>query len=468
MNSNYNNSSTILTVKIPQQIIRKRFGNLCNSENLADIYFILKKDKEQRRIPAHKFVLSLGSEVFKKMFFGSLAIKSDTIGITDVEPAAFMVLLNFLYFNEVQINFKIVTHTLYVAKKYVVPALEKHCVDFLKKNLTTDNVFLLLKQALLYDKPDLKELCLTVIEKNTTEVLEANGSNDIDLKLLILILKQDKLQVFESKLFQYIVWWSEIECARKKLPVTPKNQRSVLGEALTLIRYSFMTIKEFIKGPIQSGLLTEMEIKQFLQDIALNANSMERPRCSNSHLESRLKFYTEMTPITMMQFFSETKPRPKELKSVNNYFNVKQNIFVVGFIVLNIFRHKSNVKLTLEKYEPLEQKFTVSQSNNLIPAPDVLTFMFDKPIMLPTAGSVDRSYAYGLETSFDELAEDDVNPIWKPLKTGEIEQCGQRKKKMNEYFDWGIGYDPNIIYARGSARDLAHVTRNSDDVQDLI
>ena len=37
--------------------------------------------------------------------------------------------------------------TLYTAKKYAVPALEAHCVDFLTKHLRADNAFMLLTQV---------------------------------------------------------------------------------------------------------------------------------------------------------------------------------------------------------------------------------------------------------------------------------------------------------------------------------
>ena len=43
--------------------------------------------------------------------------------------------------------------TLYTAKKYAVPALEKNCVDYLKRHLCADNAFLLLTQARLFDEP---------------------------------------------------------------------------------------------------------------------------------------------------------------------------------------------------------------------------------------------------------------------------------------------------------------------------
>ncbi len=46
-----------------------------------------------------------------------------------------------------QIGPETVMTTLYTAKKYAVPALEKHCVDFLKRNLSPDNAFMLLTQV---------------------------------------------------------------------------------------------------------------------------------------------------------------------------------------------------------------------------------------------------------------------------------------------------------------------------------
>lgn len=55
--------------------------------------------------------------------------------------------LRFLYSDEVQIGPETVMTTLYTAKKYAVPALEAHCVEFLKKNLRADNAFMLLTQV---------------------------------------------------------------------------------------------------------------------------------------------------------------------------------------------------------------------------------------------------------------------------------------------------------------------------------
>lgn len=64
-----------------------------NNEILSDVHFIVGRGESQERIPAHKFVLSVGSAVFDAMFNGTLANKADEIELPDIEPAAFLSLL---------------------------------------------------------------------------------------------------------------------------------------------------------------------------------------------------------------------------------------------------------------------------------------------------------------------------------------------------------------------------------------
>lgn len=64
-----------------------------NNEILSDVHFIVGRDMVQQRIPAHKFVLAVGSAVFDAMFNSTLATQADTVELPDVEPAAFLALL---------------------------------------------------------------------------------------------------------------------------------------------------------------------------------------------------------------------------------------------------------------------------------------------------------------------------------------------------------------------------------------
>ncbi|RXG57756.1 BTB/POZ domain-containing protein 2 [Armadillidium vulgare] len=138
-------------------VVNQIFAFLFNNEILSDVHFRVGRGESSQRIPAHKFVLSVGSAVFDAMFNGKLSSQQEEIELPDVEPQAFLALLRFLYrfsidpnsllfSDEVQIGPETVMTVLYTAKKYAVPALERQCVEYLKCNLSPDNAFMLLTQ----------------------------------------------------------------------------------------------------------------------------------------------------------------------------------------------------------------------------------------------------------------------------------------------------------------------------------
>lgn len=275
-NAQYNWQSTKTTVK-------ERLAYLFNTEIMSDIHFMVGTPPNQQKIPAHKFVLSVGSAVFDAQFNGPMATKDDVIEIPDVEPGAFIALLKFLYSDEVQICSDTVMTTLYTAKKYAVPALEKACVEFLKRNLSSDNAFMLLTQARLFDEPQLAALCLETIDKNTSEALVADGFTDIDNETLCVVLERDTLGIRECKLFAAVCRWGEAECARRNISPTPDNQRLVQGRSLRLIRFPLMSVEEFAQGAAQGGLLEDREVVQLFLYFTVNPKPQitfqDKPRC---------------------------------------------------------------------------------------------------------------------------------------------------------------------------------------------
>ncbi|XP_034241100.1 BTB/POZ domain-containing protein 2-like [Thrips palmi] len=331
---NYNWQSTKTTVK-------ERFSYMFNNEILADIHFIVGRGESQERIPAHKFVLSVGSAVFDAMFNGTLATTVNEIELPDVEPAAFLSLLRFLYSDEVQIGPETVMTTLYTAKKYAVPALEKACVEFLERNLCSENAFLLLTQARLFDEPQLADLCLETIDKNTTEAFAADGFTDIDLSTLIVVLGRDTLRIREAKLFQAIQRWAEAECLRQHIPVSGENQRGALGRALFLVRFPLMTVEEFACGAAQSGILTDRETVQLFLYFTVN------PKPSISFLDIPRSCMTgkELTVSRFSQVesrwgYSGTSDRIR--------FNTDKRIFVAGLGLYGSIQAEYDVALQLQ------------------------------------------------------------------------------------------------------------------------
>ncbi|KAI5722153.1 hypothetical protein M8J76_004450 [Diaphorina citri] len=253
-------SAPVYNWQATKTTVKERFAFMFNNEILCDVHFIVGRETELQRIPAHRFVLSVGSVVFDAMFNGTLATRSDEIELPDVEPAAFLALLRFLYSDEVHIGPETVMTTLYTAKKYAVPALEKHCVDFLKSNLGSDNAFI----------------------------------------------------------------WSEAECTRQSLPITPENQRAVLGPSLTLVRFPLMSVEEFAAGPAQSGLLEDSQLVRLFLYFHVNPKPaipfFDGPRCSMTGKEQVVHRFQH---IESRWGYSGTSDRIR--------FSVDRRIFVVGF-----------------------------------------------------------------------------------------------------------------------------------------
>ncbi|XP_038634154.1 BTB/POZ domain-containing protein 2-like isoform X6 [Scyliorhinus canicula] len=324
--------------------VKERFAFLFNNEILSDVHFLVGKGLGSQRIPAHRFVLAVGSAVFDAMFNGGMATSSAEIELPDVEPAAFLALLKFLYSDEVQIGPETVMTTLYTAKKYAVPALEAHCVEFLKKNLRADNAFMLLtqvrwnihvvhdiclqkklrKMARLFDEPQLASLCLENIDKNTSDAISAEGFTDIDLDTLMAVLERDTLGIREIRLFNAVVRWADAECQRQQLQLTPENKRKVLGKALSLIRFPLMTIEEFAAGPAQSGILTDREVVSLFLHFTVNPKPrvefIDRPRCCLRGKECSINRFQQ---VESRWGYSGTSDRIR--------FTVNRRIFVVGF-----------------------------------------------------------------------------------------------------------------------------------------
>ena len=95
---------TLYNWQATKTTVKERFAFMFNNEILADVHFKVGRGGAEQRIPAHKFVLSVGSAVFDAMFNSTLATREDEITLPDVEPAAFLALLKFLYSDEVTIN----------------------------------------------------------------------------------------------------------------------------------------------------------------------------------------------------------------------------------------------------------------------------------------------------------------------------------------------------------------------------
>lgn len=82
--------------------LNKRFAHLIGSPNGADFWFDIQLDN--KRIPAHKLFVAAGSDVLRKIIFGSEGCTSQAVESTtvdDITSIGFREILRYLYTDEV-------------------------------------------------------------------------------------------------------------------------------------------------------------------------------------------------------------------------------------------------------------------------------------------------------------------------------------------------------------------------------
>ena len=99
------------------QTIVERTAFIFNNEMLSDVKFVVPvssgESKSTKAIPAHKFVLAIGSPVFFAMFYGQMAETKDSIELPDCDYDSLLELFRFLYSDEVTLSGSNVMQVMY-------------------------------------------------------------------------------------------------------------------------------------------------------------------------------------------------------------------------------------------------------------------------------------------------------------------------------------------------------------------
>ena len=236
-----------------------------NNDRLSDVKFVVQNNdgesESNQVIPAHKFVLSIGSPVFEAMFYGDLAETRDSIELPDCDYESLLALFRYMYSDEVNLSGSNVMKVLYLAKKYMVPSLADQCTKYLQDKLDPSNVFSILPTAQRYEEKSLVDRCWKVIDGQTESAVKSDGFETIEWSLLEAVVSRDTLTIKEVELFKAVDLWATKQCEKQGLPPSGEQKRSVLGEQMIkAIRFPVMKQKEFADVVLDTKILTPDEI----------------------------------------------------------------------------------------------------------------------------------------------------------------------------------------------------------------
>ena len=320
-----------------KKCVRERNAVMCNNPLMADVFFDVGGDLgDSERYPGHKYVLATGSSVFYAMFFGGLCGDSNkakdeeeqlVISVPDVEPAAFLAMLRYLYYDQVSLDEDNVLATLYAAKKYIVPHLAGECVKFLEARLTAKNACVLLSQARLFEEAELSTRCWEVIDAQAELALLASDSfADVDVDTFKLILSRESLNCKETVVFRAALQWAEAECKRREIEEESlEKKREVLEPFLALIRFPAMDVEDFADEVVKSDVLSLQETTDiFLHFTATRKPVLRYPTEPRSGLQRRI-----------CQRFQSSAYRSNQWRYRGRcdsiQFCVDRRVFIVGF-----------------------------------------------------------------------------------------------------------------------------------------
>ncbi|CAL7935236.1 unnamed protein product [Xylocopa violacea] len=259
------------------------------------------------------------SEWFRAMLIGPLApAPSDPpplLKLQHVEKRAFDYLLRYLL--DEPINFQSVSTaraTLDAAHQYLCPELARLAVEYLERNLNSNTVLEIYQGLSLYANhvtcdlnwssnpptappapgDDAGEIaavctrlllgCLNVIDGEPETVFSQERFEELDSTEVEDLSCRDTLRLpNETILFHALDRWASSECRRNGVALTAANKRAALSDEVWYsVRYPLMTDREFIEGPMASGILSSEESAFIVARILGHAETHEGEELRNS------------------------------------------------------------------------------------------------------------------------------------------------------------------------------------------
>ena len=178
------------------------------------------------------------------------------------------IFFRYIYTDKAVITLEYVLYILYAAKKYFLDSLAKECREFLKDNVTPENVCTFYEQCLFLDEKDLVAKCRRVIEEHTHRAFKSDSFLEISRKTLQNLLTNDLLNLHEFQIFRFCLKWAKTKLIRTGKPCDGTECRAVLGDVLHQIRFPTMSVEDFIDDVIPSKIFTEYEernIREYLE-----------------------------------------------------------------------------------------------------------------------------------------------------------------------------------------------------------
>ncbi|KAL5012389.1 hypothetical protein ScPMuIL_010940 [Solemya velum] len=214
---------------------------------LCDVVLIVG----QRKIFAHRVILSACSPYFHAMFTGELAESRQTeVTIRDIDEGAMEVLIDFCYTSNITVEESNVQTLLPAACLLQLAEIQEVCCEFLKRQLDPSNCLGIRAFADTHACRDLLRIADKFTQHNFQDVMESEEFLLLPINQLVDIISSDELNVrSEEQVYNAVMGWVKYNI---------QERRCHLSTVVQHVRLPLMSPK-FLVGTVGSDLLIKSD-----------------------------------------------------------------------------------------------------------------------------------------------------------------------------------------------------------------
>uniref|UniRef100_A0AAG5DP93 BTB domain-containing protein n=1 Tax=Anopheles atroparvus TaxID=41427 RepID=A0AAG5DP93_ANOAO len=138
---------------------------MVNNEFLSDVVFLVGPDRQ--RIYAHKMLLTISSEYFYIMFFGSFVEASEKeVVLANDDPDMFLLIMRYIYSGEIDLTFENMRDIFNIAQKFMLNELITLICNFILRHIEAESTLRLFSENRHYGFASVDDKCLEMISNN--------------------------------------------------------------------------------------------------------------------------------------------------------------------------------------------------------------------------------------------------------------------------------------------------------------
>ncbi|OWF36475.1 kelch-like protein 5 isoform X1 [Mizuhopecten yessoensis] len=221
----------------------KKMEGYVSKRQLCDVVLLVGN----KRIPAHRLVLSAASDYFAAMFTNDVREATmEEIKINDVDPDAMVAIVNYSYTGNISLQEDTVENLLSTSCLLQLSEVVEACCNFLMKQLHPSNCIGIRQFADAQGCTDLYKVANNYVMDNFVHVMQNQEFLILPAEEVCRLLSNDDLNVpDEETIFQALNMWAKHDMASRK---------KVLSKLLSHIRLPLMS-PQFIADHVETNAL---------------------------------------------------------------------------------------------------------------------------------------------------------------------------------------------------------------------